>query len=137
LFGSLPIQVEASGAPLTSEAGLLPLRQFDGRISLTTQFAAVLGGPRGPDLIEHSFTEIVRMRIFGTLAGYDDQSDHDTLRTAAIFKRIAERSPPTRGLASRPTPSRFEGQIAIAALKRRAQCSWISSSPRSRSHRCR
>ena len=38
-FEPLPIQIEVSDAPLTSDAGLLPLRQFDERIGLTTQFA--------------------------------------------------------------------------------------------------
>src|SRR5262249_30202159 len=89
-FQPLPIQIQVSDAPLTSDAGLLPLRQFDERIGLTKQFAAVLDDPRHPDLIEHSFTEMVRMRIFGILAGYEDQHDHDTLRTDARFKLIAD-----------------------------------------------
>ena len=33
-FGSLTIQVELSEEPLTSDASLLPLRQFDERIAL-------------------------------------------------------------------------------------------------------
>ena len=37
---ALPIQIELSDAPLTSDAGLLPLRQFDERIGLTQQIAA-------------------------------------------------------------------------------------------------
>jgi hypothetical protein len=74
--------------------------------------------PRHPDLIEHSFTEMVRMRVFGILAGYDDQNDHDTLRTDAIFKLIVNRSPTDADLASQPTLSRFENQINIASLKR-------------------
>ncbi len=40
-FELLPIQFQVSDAPLTSDAGLLPLRQFDERIGLTKQFAAV------------------------------------------------------------------------------------------------
>ena len=117
-FEPLPIQIEVSDAPLTSDAGLLPLRQFDERIGLTQQFAAVLDDPRHPDLIDHSFTDMVRMRIFGILAGYEDQTDHDTLRTDAVFKLIAERSPTDADLASQPTLSRFENQINIASLKR-------------------
>jgi hypothetical protein len=39
-FEPLPIQVEVSDAPLTSDAGLLPLRQFDQCIGLTARFAA-------------------------------------------------------------------------------------------------
>jgi hypothetical protein len=49
-YEPLPIRVEVSDAPLTSDAGLLPLRQFDDRIGLTAQFAAALHDPRDPDL---------------------------------------------------------------------------------------
>src|SRR5947207_2656829 len=117
-FEPLPIQIEVSEAPLTSDAGLLPLRQFDERIGLTKQFAAVLDDPRDPELTEHTFLEMVRSRVFGILAGYFDQNDHDTLRTDPVFKLIADRSPEEDDLASQPTLSRFENQINIASLKR-------------------
>ena len=120
-FQPLPIHIQVADAPLTSDAGLLPLRQFDQRIGLTKQFAAVLDDPRHPDLNEHSFTEMVRMRIFAILAGYQDQNDHDTLRTDPVFKLIAERSPTAADLASQPTLSRFENQINITSLKRLRQ----------------
>jgi hypothetical protein len=51
-FEPLPIQIEVSDAPLTSDAGLLPLRQFDERIGLTQQLAAVLDDPRDPERTE-------------------------------------------------------------------------------------
>jgi len=117
-FGTLPIQVELSEAPLTSDAGLLPLRQFDERIGLTREFAQVLDDPRDPDQIEHTFLEMVRMRIFGILAGYEDQNDHDTLRTDPVFKLVTERLPADKDLASQPTVSRFENQINIPSLFR-------------------
>ncbi len=117
-YEPLPIQIEVSDAPLTSDAGLLPLRQFDERIGLTKQFAAVLDDPRDPELTEHTFLEMVRSRVFGILAGYEDQNDHDTLRTDPVFKLIADRSPDDDDLASQPTLSRFENQINIASLKR-------------------
>src|SRR3954471_22964820 len=117
-FEPLPIQIEVSDAPLTSDAGLLPLRQFDERIGLSKQFAAVLDDPRDPELTEHTFLEMVRSRVFGILAGYFDQNDHDTLRTDPVFKLIADRSPAEDDLASQPTLSRFENRINIASLKR-------------------
>jgi hypothetical protein len=117
-FEPLPIQFEVSDAPLTSDAGLLPLRQFDERIGLTKQFAQMLDDPRDPELIEHSFLDMVRMRIFGILAGYEDQNDHDILRTDPVFKLIAERSPTDADLASQPTLSRFENQISAKSLLR-------------------
>src|SRR3954447_2037826 len=120
-FEPLPIRIEVTEAPLTSDAGLLPLRQFDERIGLTKQFAAVLDDPRDPELTEHTFLEMVRSRVFGILAGCEDQNDHDTLRTDAVFKLIADRSPADADLASQPTLSRFENQINIASLKRLRQ----------------
>jgi hypothetical protein len=117
-FEPLPIQMEISAAPLTSDAGLLPLRQFDERIGLTGRFAAALDDPRRPCLTEHSFLDMVRMRVFGILAGYEDQNDHDTLRSDPIFKLIANRSPNDADLASQPTLSRFENQINIKSLFR-------------------
>jgi hypothetical protein len=117
-FQPLPIHIETSDAPLTSDAGLLPLRQFDQRIGLTEQFAQALDDPRDPDLIEHSFADMVRMRVFGILAGYEDQNDHDTLRTDPVFKLVADRSPRGPDLASQPTLSRFENQISIRSLFR-------------------
>ncbi len=114
----LPIQVEVSDAPLTSDAGLLPLRQFDQCIGQTAPFAAALHDPRDPDRIDHTFPEMVRSRVFGILAGYADQNDHDTLRTDPVFKLIANRSPDDADLASQPTLSRFENQIDIPSLFR-------------------
>ena len=116
-FDPLPIQIEVSDAPLTSDAGLLPLRQFDDRIGLTAGFAAALNDPRDPGRIDHSVLDMVRVRVFGILAGYEDQNDHDTLRTDPVFKLIANRSPHDAHLASQPTLSRFENRIDIASLK--------------------
>src|SRR5450755_3260794 len=92
-YEPLPIQVEESDAPLTSDAGLLPLRQFNERIGLTAQFVAVLDDPRDPELTEHTFLQMVRSRVFGILASYEDQNDHDALRTDPVFKLLADRSP--------------------------------------------
>jgi hypothetical protein len=105
-YEPMPIHVEVSNAPLTSDAGLLPLRQFDDGIGLTSQFAAALHDSRDPDLIEHTFLEMVRSRVFGILAGYEDQNDHDTLRADPVFKLVADRSPEDDDLASQPTLSR-------------------------------
>jgi hypothetical protein len=87
--------IEPSPGPLSSDAGLLPIRQFDQRIGLTQAFAAVFDDPRGPELTEHSLLEMVRSRVYGILAGYEDQNDHDTLRNDPVFKLVADRSPRT------------------------------------------
>jgi hypothetical protein len=86
-LGSKPILVEPVEEHLTSDAGLPPIRQFDEQIGLTAQFAAALKGLRYGPFVEHSFAEMARMRIYGILAGYADQNDHDQLPQAAYADR--------------------------------------------------
>src|SRR5438046_1319430 len=90
---SRPIVVEPSDEQLSSDAGLLPLRQFDARIGLTQQFAAALDDPRQPQRIQHALLAMTRARLYGILAAYEDQNDHDTLRRDPVFKLLADRLP--------------------------------------------
>ena len=115
---SRPIKVEVSRAALSSDAGLLPVRQFDERIGLTRLFAEALKDTRDPTFTEHALLEMVRQRIYGIIADYEDQNDHDTLRSDPVFKLIADRLPEDRDLASQPTLSRFENAVTIADLWR-------------------
>jgi hypothetical protein len=117
-FPSRPIQIELSSSPLTSDAGLLPIRQFDEQIRFTTQLADALHDLRDPKLVEQPLLSMVRQRIYGILADYEDQNDHDTLRSDPVFKMIADRLPDDPDLASQPTLSRFENAVSIADLWR-------------------
>jgi hypothetical protein len=117
-FIGTPLAIEPSAGQLSSDAGLLPIRQFDERAGLTRAVAEALDDPRDPDLTEHSFLEMVRSRVYGILAGYEDQNDHDTLRHDPVFKVVADRSPEDDALASQPTLSRFENAISVKSLKR-------------------
>lgn len=110
------VLVEVAEEQLSSDAGLLPLRQFDERLGLTESFAAQIRDGRQGCL--HSVVEMVRQRVFGILAGYEDQNDHDTLRSDGVFKLVAGRSPEGRDLASQPTLSRLENAITAADLLR-------------------
>src|SRR5215217_316373 len=115
---SRPVQIEVSPAPLTSDAGLLPVRQLDQYIRLTERFAAALDDRRDPALTRQSLLSMVRQRVYGILADYEDQNDHDTLRSDPAFKLLADRLPDDPDLASQPTLSRFENAVSIADLWR-------------------
>ena len=115
-LGSLPVRVEVAEEQLSSDAGLLPLRQFDERLGWTESFAAQIQDNRQGSL--HTVVEMVRQRVFGILAGYEDQNDHDTLRSDGVFKLVAGRSPDGRDLASQPTLSRLENAVTASDLLR-------------------
>jgi hypothetical protein len=117
-FFGTSLVIEPSAGQLSSDAGLLPVRQFDQGIGLTRAFADALDDPRDPDLRDHTYLEMVRSRVYGILAGYEDQNDYDTLRHDPVFKLVADRSPHDDELASQPTLSRFENAISIPSQNR-------------------
>ncbi|MEZ6055401.1 MAG: transposase [Planctomycetaceae bacterium] len=59
--------VENSGGRLSSDAGLLLVRELDERLGLTEQFAAVIEEWRREPT--HSLLSMVRQRIYGCLHG--------------------------------------------------------------------
>ncbi len=117
-FPRLPIVVELKDVQVSSDAGILPLREFDDQIGLTERFIGCLHAPRDQALIDHSIAEMVRQRVYGILAGYEDGNDHDTLRGDPIFKIVADRAPHDPDRARQPTLSRFENSIDVDSLFR-------------------
>lgn len=117
-FPKKPIEFEVSLVQMSSDAGLLPIFQFDEKIGLTKRFAAALSDDRNAAIINHPKLAMVRQRLYGILADYEDQNDHDALRSDPVFKLICNRSPNDANLASQPTLSRFENAVTVADLKR-------------------
>ena len=117
-FTSLPVVVEPSAAQLSSDGGLLPIRELDEKLRLTDQFTAALEDRRIEGYVDHSFLEMTRMRIYGILADYEDQNDHDVLKSDPIFKLVCNRSINDPDLASQLTLSRFENTIDVGSVFR-------------------
>lgn len=115
-LSDLPVVVQPSEGRLSSDAGLLPLRQFDQRWKYTARMADCLHDPKPSR--EQSLDSMLRQRIFGILAGYEDCNDHDTLRDDPVFKLVADRLPDDKALASQPTLSRFENLATPAVLQK-------------------
>jgi hypothetical protein len=111
-----PVVVQSQDQPITSDAGLAPIRQFDQRRGYTRRVAGCLTERRHDP--KHSQVQMVRQRVLGILAGYEDCNDHDTLRDEPMFKMIAGRLPDDEPLASQPTLSRFENEPTPAELQR-------------------
>jgi len=118
-FGTAkPVVVEPSAAQVSSDAGLLAFRQLDEGLGLTRQLAEALTDRRHVGYIGHTFLEMVRMRVYGILADYADQNDHDLLRSDPVFKLVCDRSIHDDDLASQPTLSRFENAIGTGSFFR-------------------
>ena len=99
------VEAEFSGGEVTSDGGMVLIRGLDRRLGLTAAVAQALADPREPGKCTHRAVDLVRQRVFGLVAGYEDLNDHDTLRHDPGFQTAVERD---EALASSPTLCRFE-----------------------------
>lgn len=113
------VEFDFDGGTLTSDAGLLVLREVDQKLNLITRIDQAIPDPRDPFCTAHPQHEILTSRIFGIAAGYEDANDHLTLRHDPAFQTAAGRTPAQNDydneenfpLASPSTHSRFENRI--------------------------
>jgi len=96
-----------SGGEVTSDGGLVLLRQADRKLGLSKALARVLPDPRNPERIVHPLLTFVRQRLYGLCLGYEDLNDHDHLRLDLAWQTAAERD---QALASSPTLCRWENR---------------------------
>ena len=83
--GRRRIEVKFEGGDVTSDAGVLLLRQVDRRIGLLQRVAERLPDPRDPNRCRHSALHLLRQRVYGLCQGYEDLNDHDTWRHDLAF----------------------------------------------------
>ena len=104
-FDRRKIEANFAGGDVSSDGGILLLRQADRRLGLVKALDAVLPDPRDPALITHRQVDLLRQRIYGLALGYEDLNDHDTLRRDLAWQTALER---TEDLASDSTLCRLE-----------------------------
>lgn len=104
------IVAQFDGGQISSDAGLLPLRQFDQRFALTRTWAAALSDSRPPERTQHTPQVLFTQRLYQIVAGYEDANDADLLRHDPIFQLLADASP-GQPLSSQPTLSRWENDF--------------------------
>src|ERR1700751_641615 len=106
------------GGTLSSEGGLLALREIERRLGVADRLAGCLRGPRMPEKVVHRLAEIIRFRMLMIAAGYEDGNDADTLRGDPMFKLALDRLPSDEELCSQSTISRLENLPDVRALLR-------------------
>ena len=83
------VQCDFEGGHLSSDGGVLLLRDLDERLSLVKRLAECFTDYRDPDLIEHTVDTLLRQRILGIALGYEDLNDHDVLRLDPLLALAA------------------------------------------------
>src|SRR3712207_3302274 len=103
-----PIVARFDGGLLSSDGGLLALREVEHRLNQAERLAACIDDPRVPGRAPHGVAETVRFRLPMIAAGYEDGNDADGLRHDPVFKLALGRLPGGAALCSQPTISRLE-----------------------------
>ena len=118
-----PLEVIFSGLDLSSDAGLLLVRQAEQRTKICEGIAECLEDNRDPSKIKHTIGQLVSQRVYQIAGGYEDANDSNYLRHDPILKIACERVPlpGEELLASQPTISRLENQVnqgELATIRR-------------------
>ena len=106
------VEAAFSGGDITSDGGLLLLRQADRRLGLLQAVDAVLPDPRDPRYVQHAQLTLLRQRVYALCQGYEDLNDHDTLRNDVALQTAVEQD---QVVGSSPTLCRLENRTDRAA----------------------
>ena len=113
------IEADFDGGTTTSDGGVLLLRQAEARTGIVNRLVGAMSDRRHQSYIDHTYTDLIRQRVFQIACGYEDANDSDDLRSDPGLKIACERLPLTGDdLASQPTMSRLENSVTRSDLYR-------------------
>jgi len=127
------ICIDFKGGEITSDAGLIALREFDHRIGFTESIVDCLHDDRHRSYVVHDLPQLIIQRVYGIVAGYEDQNDANKLRHDGLFQIIAGKENLGDLLASQSGLSRLENAVSareVGALNELLIDSFIRSQQR-------
>jgi hypothetical protein len=114
-----PLTASFDAGRLSSDGGVIVLREIVTRLKLAETITGPLGDTRDPSRIRHSYAEMATARMLMIAAGYEDCDDVDALRSDPALKLAVGRAPESGAdLMSQPTLSRLENLADWRALAR-------------------
>ena len=118
-IGSKSLTAAQDAGNLTSNGGLVVLREAARRLGLAALIADPLPDTRNPLLVVHSYRAMVTARMMAIAAGYEDGDDLDALRHDPALLIACERAPESgHDIPSQPTISRLENLADAGTLYR-------------------
>jgi Transposase DDE domain group 1 len=92
--GRRDVIAEFNGGTITSDGGVLLLKEVEAKRKIIKQFVECFIDHRDPDKIEHSVEDLVAQRVYGLTLGYEDLNDHDLLRRDPLLAAAVGKSDP-------------------------------------------
>ena len=84
------IEINFTGGDISSDGGVLLLREADKRLGITNELAKMFPDKRDASKITHSMQSMIKQRIYGIALGYEDLNDHDNLRKCPAMQTSAD-----------------------------------------------
>lgn len=113
-----PLEARFDGGQMSSDGGVLLLREVEQRLGVAGRLAGCLIDPRDPTCVTHRLDEIIRFRLLMIAAGYEDGNDATALRSDPMLKLAMDRLPSQHDLCSQSTISRLENLADARSLLR-------------------
>ena len=101
------VEANFDGGDITSDGGVLLLRQADRLLGLSEAITLALNDPRRAASFDHDLKSLLRQRLYAIALGYEDLNDHEALRQDVALQTAVERD---QSLASASTLCRFENR---------------------------
>jgi len=112
-----PIEISFSAEKISSDGGLLLLRETEARNGILQSITNCIREDRHTGYVKHSIQSMLTQRVFQIAAGYEDANDCDTLRDDMVLKICSDVLPDSGdSLSSQPTMSRFENSLSRREL---------------------
>ena len=93
-LGSRKVVADFSGGTLSSDGGVLLLRQVDANLGMTQTLAQCFEDYRNQVFVDHSVQQMLAQRIYGLALGYEDINDHDRLRLDPLLATACNKRDP-------------------------------------------
>lgn len=128
--GSRQVVADFSGGTLSSDGGVLLLRQVDAGLGVTRSLAQCFCDVRQQLYVDHSVEQLLAQRLYGLAMGYEDLNDHQRLRLDPLLATACDKVDPLG--EDRFNPAHRGVALAAASTLNRLE---LSNNKSSRAHK--
>lgn len=114
------VWLEFRGTQLSSDGGLLVMRELDDALGLSDLASESLSDSRHGKNTTHRLDGLFRQSVFGRLAGYEDVNDADRLALDPVMRQVIGGRAVAAQAASASQMGRFETETLAMSENRAA-----------------
>ena len=107
------LKIEFRGTQVTSDGGLVAIRELDEKLGLTELAEEYLQDKRYGKNIQHEMEGLLRQSLYSRLAGYEDTNDAEGLRNDPGMRAVIGSRALAKSGAGETTVGRFEKEILL------------------------